>query len=266
MTGPNLPRRFVDTIKSASDVELGRPAELASLRIESAAAGRRRLDLVYAPFDHVNASAQIAIVGLTPGTRQAADALRSCRAALLRGEPMDAALADAKTFASFAGPMRRNLVAMLDAIGAAELLGIGSCAEFWTTRPALAHFTSVIRYPLFVDGANWSGAPDAIRTPAIRRWLEAYAPAEFDRLANALLVPLGDAVARSLAHLADMGHVRRDMILAGLPHPSGANAERIACFLGTKPCETASSRTNGPALAAARGRLAEQVMHLARPR
>jgi hypothetical protein len=33
-------------------------------------------------------------------------------------------------------------------------------------------------------------------------------------------------------------------VLAGLPHPSGANAERISYFLGRKSKEALSSKTN----------------------
>jgi len=261
MTG--LTPRFIDALARVGGNGLDRLHEVADLEIATARAGRRELRLVYAPFDHVNERARIVIVGLTPGARQARDAIDAFRAAHRAGCDLEAALARAKHTASFSGPMRRNLVAMLDAVRVADLLGIATCASLWDENAALVHFTSAVRYPLFVDGANWSGTPDLLGAAPIREWFEAYAPAEFRRLPNALLVPLGDAVARALHHLADTGHVRRANILSGLPHPSGANAERVACFIGTKRPELASSRTDGHGLVASRMRVARAVEAMA---
>jgi len=261
MTDPTP--RFIDVLARGEVDGLDQLHEVANLNIATARAGRRELRLVYAPFDHVNERARIVIVGLTPGARQARDAINAFRAALCAGCDPEAALEQAKRTASFSGPMRRNLVAMLDAVKVADLLGIATCASLWDEDAALVHFTSAVRYPLFVNGANWSGTPDLLGTAPIRDWFEAYAPAEFRRLPDALLVPLGDAVARALHHLADAGHVRRANILSGLPHPSGANAERVACFIGTKRPELASSRTDGHGLAASRIRLAMAVEAMA---
>jgi hypothetical protein len=63
--------------------------------------------------------------------------------------------------------------------------------------------------------------------------------------------------------LTDEGHFRPEQVLAGLPHPSGANAERIAYFLGRKEASRLSAKTNGAALDAARTALVGKVMRLA---
>ena len=257
--------RFAEALLRVTPAELDGLSEVPALSLQSTRLGDRKLDLVYAPFDYVNASARIAIVGLTPGARQAKDAIEAWLAATCTGCAPEEALAQAKRTASFSGPMRRNLVAMLDAINVPRLLGIDGCSTLWEGNADLVHFTSVVRYPLFLDGANWSGTPDLLRTEPIRGWFETYAPSEFRQLTSALLIPLGDAVSRALHHLADLGHVRRDCILSGLPHPSGANAERVACFIGTKRPELASSRTDGYGLVASRLRLADVVSGLAGP-
>ena len=122
-----------------------------------------RISVHYAPFDHVNGRARIAIVGITPGAQQAANAIRRCRERLLAGDPPEAALKAAKEFASFSGPMRSNLVAMLDALGVAPWLGIGTCAELWAGAAELAHFTSALRHPAFVEGKNYSGSLRSVR-------------------------------------------------------------------------------------------------------
>ena len=223
----------------------------------------RCLEMLYAPFEHVERTARIVIVGLTPGRQQAVRAIESFASALREGEPVEAALRRAKSHASFAGPMRRNLVHMLDALGVASLLGIPTCADLWAEGSRLAHFTSLIRNPVFINGANWSGSPDPVRHPVLRRWMEVWTGRELQSLEPTILVPLGPTVARGLRHLADVGAINSGRVLDGLPHPSGANAERIACFLGDKPAHLASAKTDGPALTAARERLRGKVAVLA---
>jgi hypothetical protein len=58
---------------------------------------------------------------------------------------------------SFSGPMRTNLVTMLDGIGLHSALGIESAARFLDTHQHLAAHGSAIDYPLFVNGKNYGG-------------------------------------------------------------------------------------------------------------
>lgn len=74
-----------------------------------------------------------------------------------------------------------------------------------------------------------------------------------------MIVPLGGKVTEMLMYLADKGLIRRDHILAGLPHPSGANAERISYFLGRKPKHLLSAKTNADMLDTARQALIARV-------
>jgi hypothetical protein len=232
--------------------------------MEAIMAGSKRVQMVYAPFDYVNRAARLVIVGMTPGRFQAANALRAAKHSLESGKTVQQAEEEAKVFASFSGPMRANLVRMLDHIGVARLLGIGSTAQLWTDKAALVHFTSALRYPVFVDGENWSGQPDMVRTTALRGWLESYTGIELGVLPDAVIVPLGPKVSEAMRHLASLGRIDGDRILEGLPHPSGANAERIAFFLGDKPAERCSAKTNVAALTAAREVLIDRVRRLGR--
>lgn len=161
-----------------------------------------------------------------------------------------------------AEPMRTNLVRMLDLIGVGRWLGVASTASLWSDRGDLVHFTSALRYPVFVDGQNWSGQPDMVKTPALRGWLEAYTGQELSELSSAVIVPLGPKVAAAMQNLAAQGLVDSHRILEGLPHPSGANAERIAYFLGDKAAERCSTKTNTAALSAARSRLEDHIAAL----
>lgn len=259
---PQLLSKYAPAIRSLSLDTIEDPLAITALRIDSVGVNSRRVEMVYAPFDYVNRDARVVIVGMTPGRFQAVNAIRAARNAFLDGKSIDQAAAEAKVFASFSGPMRGNLVRMLDMIGVARVLGLTSTAQLWAENSRLVHFTSALRYPVFVDGENWSGQPDMVRTPELRSWLETYTGAELGDLRDAVLVPLGPKVSAAMRHLASRGLVDDARILDGLPHPSGANAERISFFLGDKPAHLCSSKTNTAALAEARERLIRQVRHL----
>jgi hypothetical protein len=219
--------------------------------------------MIYAPFDHVNDAARIAIVGMTPGAFQANNALTAAKTALQQGRTMEEVAQIAKVHASFSGePMRGNLVRMMDAIGLNRLVKIDTMASLWSEHSQLVHFTSALRYPVFVDGENWSGTPDMLRTPQLCDWLVTYTGAELARLPKAIILPLGPKVTAAMHYLADLELIDRNRIMDGLPHPSGANAERIAYFLGRKPAELCSVKTNTAALDTAREALRARVSRL----
>ena len=83
--------------------------------------------------------------------------------------------------------------------------------------------------------------------------------AELDK---ALIVPLGPKVSAAMLHLAAIGSIDADRVLTGLPHPSGANAERIAYFLGRKSAAQCSSKTNPATIDAAKADLIKRVQLL----
>jgi hypothetical protein len=78
-----------------------------------------------------------------------------------------------------------------------------------------------------------------------------------------VFVPLGDKVAEALYFVADQGLLDRDRILDGLPHPSGANAERIAYFIGRKVRSALSAKTNPDKLDQARAQVVRKLAALA---
>lgn len=95
------------------------------------AAGLRRHDCrrAYAPFDHVNVGARIVIAGITTGRHQIRNALIDLHRQLHAGRATVEALAAAKVFASFSGPLRSNLVDMLNAFGVHCLPGNPAAAQ-----------------------------------------------------------------------------------------------------------------------------------------
>lgn len=84
------------------------------------------LSVFYAPWDWVNTSARVMLVGITPGLHQATEALGEAQRSLAEGLSPEDALRRADAVGSFSGPMRTNLVTMLDGIGLAD----GACSVF----------------------------------------------------------------------------------------------------------------------------------------
>ena len=239
--------RYAETIANL-------PEDFASnafLPISLRMAGDHRHEIYYAPFDHITRTARVVLVGITPGRVQATAALDVARRELRIGRTNEDVLAKAKTVASFAGPMRRNLIDLLDHVGVATRLGIYSTADLWTAQQHLVHFTSALRYPVFEQGKNFAGTgigSSRLLAAEVDRWFAA----ECLSLPSALYVPLGPAALWACERQVVAGALRATQILKGLPHPSGANAERVAYFLGRKARDLLSSKTRPEPLDAGR--------------
>jgi len=220
----------------------------------------------YIPFDYVNSAARVVLVGISPGFVQWKNAVREARRQLALGAPLPELLRAAKYTGAFSGAIRPNLVALLDHVGLQRWLGIASCASLFGADAHLMHVTAVLRHPVFVDGKNYNGAaPNMLTTPLLQaQLLEHFAP-EAAQLPDAVYVPLGPKVGLALDWLARRGTLSADRILHGIPHPSGANAERIAYFLGRKDKAALSSRTNGDRIDADRDALRARMAALGVP-
>lgn len=220
------------------------------------------IQICYAPFDHIERSARLVIVGITPGMTQAVNALNALNDAKLAGKSIEEALRVAKMTASFSGAMRSNLVEMLDFIGVADLLKIQSTASLFEFGSTDMHFTSALRYPVFVAGKNYAGNPSMLKTPSLRNMIDTHLVEEAKLLPNAIWLPLGPLAEEAVLHVAGKGLLERKNILVGMPHPSGANAERIAVFTGRKSPSLASIKTNSDKLLLAADRLTKQIAGL----
>lgn len=209
------------------------------------------LSIFYAPFDHVTTTARIVLVGITPGRVQALAAIAKARDCLSRSASPEKASAEAKSTASFSGPMRGNLIAMLDHVGVASRLGLQTTASLWSSHTHLVHFTSALRYPVFEDGKNYSGS-GIVSRQLLREQIESYFAHECRALTGALFVPLGKAAQAACDYATGIGALSSAQILRGLPHPSGANAERIAYFLGRKDRASLSVKTRPATIEAGR--------------
>lgn len=219
----------------------------------------RGLATYYAPFEHVNTSARIVLVGITPGLHQAKVALNELRAHLRAGRGDNEALRLAKETASFSGPMRNSLTEMLDSVGVHYALGLRNCADLFGEASGLVHYTSALRNPVLAGGQNYTGNPAILRTPYLKSMADQWLADEVRLLPDALWIPLGKEPTAVLRDFVHRGLLNSDRLLDGLPHPSGANAERIAYFLGRKQREQLSAKTNADTLDAARSELVRKV-------
>jgi hypothetical protein len=190
-----------------------------------------QLDVYYAPFDYVNETAKVMLLGITPGWTQMEIAYRNARQDLLDGLATSEVCRRAKKQASFAGSMRKNITAMLDDLGLPSLLGIPSSASLFSEHRGLLHTSSAIRYPVFVHGRNYTGhSPRMLDTPVLRWFLDNVLAEELRQVPQAVIIPLGRSVSTVLEYLADKRRIERDRCLVGFPHPSGANGHRVREF------------------------------------
>jgi hypothetical protein len=157
--------------------------------------------------------------------------MREAQRQLQAGASTEVAHQAAKQTGAFAGAMRPNLIGLLDHIGLHRWLGLASCDALFNSAGHLVQTTSILRHPLFVDGKNYNGTPNMVRSSFLRAQIEAHFAEEARALEKAVFVPLGAKVSEGLDWLAQRGVIPAERILHGLPHPSGANAERIAYFL-----------------------------------
>ena len=241
--------RFAPVITAASEAEIREDPTLSG-RLVLGTVGD--LTVSYAPFEHVVPTARIVIVGITPGAEQARNALLEVRRALVAGASHPDALARAKVFASFSGPMRNALVAMLDHVGVHRGLGVAGAGSLWTTHAHLVHFTSALRFPVFRAGENYRGNPSLLRVPLLRAQLDEGLAEEARILPHAMWVPCGPKAAEAVNEMVRRRHLSAGQVLDGMPHPSGANAERIAYFLGRSLREGLSVKTDPVRIHAAR--------------
>lgn len=196
---------------------------IPALRMDS----EDELEIYYVPLAYVNEAAQIVLVGITPGIQQMAKAYEVARKLLNEGHSLEEIFREASRNAAFAGPMRDNLVQMLDGLGIHRHLGISSCwALFDAQNRHLVHTTSAIRYPVFRNGKNYGGKPPIVRSPLLRRYVETRLAGELSRVPGAVVVPLGKSVSEALQLLASDVRLDLSRCLIGFPHPSGGNGHR----------------------------------------
>lgn len=196
---------------------------------------KKKIEIYYAPFEYVNEGAKVVIVGITPGMHQMKRSFSTVIDAVGTERDDEEILRQVKNNSSFEGAMRKNLVKMLDEIGLNGHLGLASSMELFEEASHLVHTTSVLAYPVFYNGKNYSGStPNLLKNDILKKYLTENFATELETLGDALIIPLGVNVSNALDYLKDQGLVAPGNILSGFPHPSGGNGHRHKQFAENK--------------------------------
>lgn len=218
----------------------------------------------YAPFDWVNTEADVVIVGITPGTSQATEALVGMRRALMAGRSLDQACEAAKQAASFKGGMRTLGARLMDHFDIHRLLGLDTTEDLFGKAARRAHYTSVLRYPVLKEFGNYSGDANLLKRPMLRAMAEEGIPAELALLDDPWIIPFGPVACSVLEHLSGKGLIRGDKILGGILHPGGQQWNRYNVQLDLVSRQEALAVPGGEAVIERSAALRETVArHLA---
>lgn len=180
-------------------------------------------EMFYAPFRwKPNSNAKVLLLGLTPGWTQALLAWKD-----VFDEFHDRRSETKSSKVAFGGPMRKILIQQLDGIGLNKYLNLESCVELFSTRKELASKSSILYFPVFKNGKNYSGhSPNPTKSPILQKWINLFLSDVLTASPNALVIPMGVSVEMVLKLAKDQGFISEEQCLWGFPHPSPANAHR----------------------------------------
>ena len=195
---------------------------------------KKNIEIYYAPFEYVNENAKVVIAGITPGLHQMKRSFSTVFN--LKDHKIDdeEILHEVKKNSSFEGPMRKNLISMLDELQLHKYLGITSTSELFSTASHLVQTNSVICYPVFYKGKNYTGSTPNITTEILLKYIINGFAKEIETMNNPLIIPLGVNVTKVLDYLVENNYIEPKFILNGFPHTSGANGHRHRQFAENK--------------------------------
>ncbi|MDA7690869.1 hypothetical protein N8782_00585 [Methylophilaceae bacterium] len=179
------------------------------------------IEIYYAPFDYINPKAKIVIVGITPGLQQMIQSFQ----AIKDGK----SLREVKDLSSFKGSMRTTLVKFLDELKINNILKIQSCESLFNINNKYLHSTSLVKYPVFDKGKNYSGV-SILKKKILLDFIEDNFLKELEVFQGSIIVPLGNSVSSTIDYLNTKHQLKLKCFLRGFPHPSGLNARKNIQF------------------------------------
>ena len=185
----------------------------------------KNIEIYYAPFDYINQKAKIMIVGITPGFQQ----MLQSYFVINEGK----SLKTVKDQSSFKGSMRVNLIKFLNELEVNKYLKIKSCESLFDKDSNLVHTTSLVKYPVFDKGKNYSGS-NILKKRILINFIEKNFVKELRKLQDVIIVPLGNTVSSTIDHLNEKFNLKLKCFLKGFPHPSGLNGRRNQQFKENK--------------------------------
>ena len=181
----------------------------------------KNIEIYYAPFDYINSKAKIVIVGITPGLQQMLQSYE----VINQGK----SLKEVKDLSSFKGSMRTGLIKYLDELKINDILKIKSCESLFNKNSRYLHTTSLVKYPVFDKGKNYSGA-NILKKKILLDFIEKNFLEELKTLKKSIIIPLGNTVSSTIEYLNKKYDLKLRCFLKGFPHPSGANARKNIQF------------------------------------
>jgi len=179
------------------------------------------IEIYYAPFDYINSKAKIAIVGITPGLQQMTQSFQ----AIKDGK----SLKEVKDLSSFKGSMRTTLIKYMDELKINKILKIKTCESLFNLDNKYLHTTSLVKYPVFDEGKNYSGA-NILKKKILLEFIEDNFLKELKILQNSIIIPLGNTVTSTINYLNTKHRLNLKCFLKGFPHPSGLNVRKNIQF------------------------------------
>lgn len=217
--------RYIDKIKNLPN---GKLCKEDILNDNFLLAEQKNMKIFYAPHnEYQNKLAKIIIVGICPGWTQTEIAYTTAKKDLENKVIEEKILKHCKEEARFAGSMKKNLIEMLDKIHLPEKINIKSSLKLFEDN-YLLHTTSLIPYPVFIDGKNYNGhTPSIIESKLLMDYVENHFFNEIRLFKESpLIIPLGKAVEDVLRLMVEKNIIEEKQCLFGFPHPSGANGHR----------------------------------------
>jgi len=195
----------------------------------------KKCSIYYAPFEYMNPSAKIVLVGITPGPTQMVNANNEARRALLAGKNHEITIKQAKDVGGFSGePMRSNLINQLNHWNVHKWLGLQDSAELFHSSINLLQTTSLLRYPVFVDDKAYRGTPNMLKQTLLKKYLFDYFVSEIKKFNDAVFFTLGPEVKKVIDSLIKEGAIEKDKVITGLTHPSPNCTYRIKYLIGKR--------------------------------
>ena len=185
----------------------------------------KNIEIYFAPFDYINSKAKIVIVGITPGLQQMLQSYE----VINQGK----SLKEVKDLSSFKGSMRTGLIKYLDELKINDILKIKSCESLFNKNSKYLHTTSLVKYPVFDKGKNYSGA-NILKKKILLDFIEKNFLEELKTLKKSIIIPLGNTVSSTIEYLNKKYNLKLRCFLKGFPHPSGANARKNIQFKENK--------------------------------
>jgi len=198
----------------------------------------RGYNVYYIPFELINKAARLALVGITPGPTQMAEAYASAQRTVRANASDQNVLLEAKRTAAFAG-MRDRINEMLDHFAIPQHLGIPNAASLWTSDFPYFQPTSIVPNAAFKGETYFNGPFSAVLdVPLLRHQYEkVFIPSIESLSKQTVYVAMGPVVDEALRWCVSRGVIEERQLLGYFPHASGSSGSQFSYFMRRKKLE-----------------------------